>query len=72
MAYFNHAFNKTFLATSIAGANVATSALCRDRRKPRSARRWHAAGRRYEARQSRELVQDERRRPKHDGRARRT
>ena len=27
MAYFNHAFNKTFLATSIAGANVATSAL---------------------------------------------
>ena len=27
MAYFNHAFNKTFLATSIAGADVATSAL---------------------------------------------
>jgi len=27
MAYFNHAFNKTFLATSVAGANVATSAL---------------------------------------------
>ena len=27
MAYFNHAFNKTFLATSIAGANVATGAL---------------------------------------------
>lgn len=27
MAYFNHAFNKTFLATSIAGRDVATSAL---------------------------------------------
>ena len=27
MAYFNHAFNKTFLATSIAAADVATSAL---------------------------------------------
>tara|TARA_R110001592_G_scaffold63838_1_gene195902 strand:- start:4440 stop:6224 length:1785 start_codon:yes stop_codon:yes gene_type:complete len=27
MAYFNHAFNKTFVVSSVAGANVATSAL---------------------------------------------
>ena len=43
----------------------------RDRRRLRSARRWSEASQQLEARQSRGLVQDEQRRPQHDGRARR-